>query len=55
MLADAWDKAAQYWRDDMARHFETHHWGPLLQESRCYLDALGTLMEVLDAADRDTP
>ena len=53
LLADAWDKALQHWHDDMARDFDTHHVRPLLQETRCYLDALRTLSEVLNTATQD--
>ncbi len=38
----------------MARHFDAHHWTPLLHESRAYLEALRKLMELLNAAERDT-
>ncbi|MBV9444323.1 MAG: hypothetical protein JO345_00240 [Streptosporangiaceae bacterium] len=54
LLADAWDKAAQHWHDEMARDFDVHHVRPLLDESRTYLDALRDLIEVLDTATRDT-
>jgi hypothetical protein len=54
LLGDAWDKAAQYWRDDMARHFDTYHWTPLLRESRSFLEALGKLIDVLNSAERGT-
>jgi len=54
VLDAAWGKAQQHWRDDMARHFEAHHWTPLLNESRAYLEALRKLMDVLNAAERDT-
>jgi hypothetical protein len=54
LLADAWDKAAQHWHDEVARDFDTHHLRPLLHESRRYLDALRALIDVLDTATRDT-
>lgn len=54
LLADAWDKAARHWHDDMARDFDAHHLRPLLHESRTYLDALRDLIDVLDTATRDT-
>jgi hypothetical protein len=54
LIGDAWDKAAQYWRDDMARHFDAYHWTPLLHESRSYMDALCKLTDVLNSAERDT-
>ncbi len=54
LLDDAWDKASQYWLDGMARQFESGHWTPLVRESRGYLEALRKLMDVLEAAERDT-
>lgn len=54
LLADAWDKAAQRWRDDMASHFDTYHWQPLREESLRYLDALRRLADVLEEAERGT-
>ena len=54
LLEDAWDKAVPHWRDDVARQFGTHHWGPLRDESRLYLESLRAMMDLLDAADRDT-
>jgi hypothetical protein len=54
LLDDAWDKAAQYWQDDMARQFDAGHLTPLLRESRGYLEALRRLLDVLEAAERDT-
>jgi hypothetical protein len=53
-LDAAWDQTQQYWRDDTTRHFEQHHWQPLLNESRAYLSALHDLVELLNAAERDT-
>ena len=54
LLDDAWDKALQHWHDGMTRQFDTDHWTPLLRESRGYLEALRKLMDMLDAAERDT-
>jgi hypothetical protein len=54
MLGAAWDKTRQHWNDDMTRRFDTDHWTPLLGESRSYLAALHKLMELLNAAERDT-
>jgi hypothetical protein len=54
LLDAAWDQAAQHWQDEMARDFDRHHWTPLRQEFRSYLDALARLREVLAAAERDT-
>lgn len=53
-LQAAWDQARPRWRDDMARDFDTWHWTPLAQETRSYLEALRTLMDLLEAAERDT-
>jgi hypothetical protein len=54
LLDDAWDKAAQHWRDDMARQFDAGHLTSLLGESRGYLEALRRLMDMLEAAERET-
>ena len=54
LLDDAWEKAVPFWQDDIARQFGTHHWMPLRDESRSYLEALRAMMDVLDAAERDT-
>ena len=54
LLGDAWDKAAEHWRDGPARQFGTAQLTPVLQESRGYLEALRTLMDLLEAADRET-
>ena len=54
VLDAAWDKTQQYWHDDMTRHFDAQYWLPLLNESRAYLQALRTLIDLLDAAERDT-
>ena len=29
VLDAAWDAAIQYWRDDLARQFDSQHWTPL--------------------------
>ena len=54
LLGAAWEKAAEHWQDEVARRFGADHWTPLAQVSRAYLDALGTLMDVLETAERDT-
>jgi len=54
LLHDAWDKASQYWQDGLARQFEVAHMTPLLAESRGYLEALRRLLDLLEAAERDT-
>ena len=54
LLDDAWDQASQHWQDGMARQFDTGHVTPLRRESRGYLEALRKLMEMLEAAERDT-
>jgi hypothetical protein len=54
LLDDAWEKAASEWQDDVARQFGTHRWMPLRDESRLYLEALRAMMDLLDAAERDT-
>jgi hypothetical protein len=38
----------------MTRHFDTGYWMPMVNESRSYLGALGKLMDLLNAAERDT-
>ena len=54
LLDDAWDRASQHWHDSMARQFETGQWAPLVRESRGYLEALRKLIDLLEAAERDT-
>jgi hypothetical protein len=54
LLADAWDQAAEHWRDGPARQFGENQLASLLQESRSYLEALRTLMDTLEAAERET-
>jgi hypothetical protein len=54
LLGDAWDQAAEHWRDGPARQFGDGSLAPVLQESRSYLEALRKLMDTLEAADRET-
>jgi hypothetical protein len=54
LLGAAWDKAVRHWHDDAASQFTTNHWTPLIDESRSYLEALRTLIDLLDNAERDT-
>ena len=54
LLDDAWGKATEHWQDGTARQFGTARLTPLLQESRSYLEALRQLLDVLEAAERDT-
>jgi hypothetical protein len=54
LLDDAWEKAVPHWQDDVARQFGIHHWMPLRDESRLYLEALRAMMDLLEAAERDT-
>lgn len=54
VLDAAWDKTRQHWRDDMTRRFDTDYWMPLRGESRSYLGALHRLMDLLNAAERET-
>lgn len=54
VIESAWNKTQQYWHDDVASHFSRRHWTPLLNESRAYLRALGSCMELLSTAERDT-
>jgi hypothetical protein len=54
LLADAWDQAAEHWRDGPARQFGDAELTPLLDESRGYLEALRKLMDLLEAAHRET-
>lgn len=54
LLDEAWDKAAQHWQDGLARQFDADQLTPLLRESRGYLEALRGLLDMLEAADRDT-
>ncbi len=54
LLNSAWDKTRQHWHDNMTRRFETDYQTPLRSESHSYLTAVRKLMELLQAADRDT-
>ena len=54
LLGAAWEEAVPHWQDEVARRFEADHWTPLAQRSRAYLEALRTLMDVLETAERDT-
>ena len=54
LLDDAWGKATEHWQDGTARQVGTARLTPLLQESRSYLEALRQLLDVLEAAERDT-
>ncbi|MGD0242559.1 MAG: hypothetical protein ABSB59_19825 [Streptosporangiaceae bacterium] len=54
LLGDAWDQAAEHWRDGPARQFGEGPLASLLQESRGYLEALRKLMDTLEAAERET-
>jgi hypothetical protein len=54
LLADAWDQAAEHWRDGPARQFGENQLAAVLDESRTYLEALRKLMDTLEAAERET-
>ena len=54
LLGAAWEEAARHWQDEVARHFDADHWTPLAQRSRAYLAALGTLLDMLETAERET-
>jgi hypothetical protein len=54
MLDAAWEEAARYWQDEVARQFAADYWTPLAQQARVYLEALRALMDVLETAERDT-
>jgi hypothetical protein len=54
LLADAWDQAAEHWRDGPARQFGENQLTSVLHESRTYLEALRKLMDTLEAAERET-
>jgi uncharacterized protein YukE len=53
LLDAAWEEAARYWRDEVARQF-ADHWTPLAQQARAYLEALRALMDMLETAERET-
>ena len=54
LLNAAWEEVAQHWQDEVARQFDADHWTPLAQRSRAYLAALGTLLDMLETAERET-
>lgn len=54
LLAASWEEAARHWQDEVARQFEADHWTPLVQQSRGYLEALRSLLDMFEAAERDT-
>jgi len=54
LLGDAWDKAAEHWRDGPARQFGDGELASLLDESRSYLEALRKLTDLLETAERET-
>lgn len=55
LLAMAWHETSQRWHDSAEVRFEETHWAPLYQVSREYLEALGVLRDLIEAADRDAP
>jgi hypothetical protein len=54
LLGAAWEEAARHWQDEVARQFEADHWTPLDQQSRGYLEALRSLLDMFEAAERET-
>jgi hypothetical protein len=54
LLGAAWEEAARHWQDEVARQFEADHWMPLVQQSRGYLEALRSLLDMFETADRET-
>ena len=54
LLGTVWEETARLWQDEVARQFEADHWTPLAQRSRAYLAALGTLLDLLETAERET-
>lgn len=54
LLDSAWYDTKLQWRDNLATHFDHSHWAPLADETRAYLAALRRLMELLNAAERET-
>jgi hypothetical protein len=54
LLGAAWEEAARHWQDEVARQFEADHWTPLAQQSRGYLETLRSLLDMFEAAERDT-
>ena len=54
LLGAAWEEAARHWQDEVARQFEADHWTPLVELSRGYLEALRSLLNMFEAAERET-
>ena len=54
MLAAMHAKHQQCVFQTQIRDFGTRQWTPLREESRAYLEALRAMMDLLDAAERDT-
>jgi hypothetical protein len=54
LLGAAWEEAARHWQDEVARQFEADQWTPLVQQSRGYLEALSSLLDMFEAAERET-
>lgn len=54
LLGAAWEEAAPHWQDEVARRFEADHWTPLAEQSRGYLEALRSLVDMFEAAERET-
>lgn len=54
LLSDAWDQVVPHWRDGISRQFGSRQWTPLRDETRFYLEALRTMLDLLDEAERDT-
>ena len=54
LLGTAWEEVARHWQDEVARQFEADHWTPLVQQSRGYLEALRSLLDTFEAAERET-
>jgi hypothetical protein len=54
LLGVAWEETARHWQDEVARQFEADHWTPLVQQSRGYLEALRSLLDMFEAAEHET-
>jgi len=54
ILRGAWGETLRHWHDDTTRSFESRYWMPLENEARSYLAALHRLIDLLEAAERDT-
>ena len=54
LLGAAWEEAARHWQDEVACQFEADHWTPLAEQSRGYLEALRSLVDMFEAAERET-